>query len=110
MSDSSARIIDVTIVLSLDKYELLSKRMEDKFRDSIDIADSAIVVELNNDERKPFEYYVAGVFIDSRPIHQEQQFELERRGRLQIKLSDVSTAYLAKAGHAVILSFNNITE
>ena len=59
--------------------------MYDKLFDSVDLADSKIVVELNNNERNPLEYCAPGVVIDNRPVHQERLFTLDRRGRLQIK-------------------------
>lgn len=52
--------------------------MYDKLFDSVDLADSKIVVELNNNGRNPLEYYAPEVIIDNRPVHQEQLFTLDR--------------------------------
>ena len=95
--------IRVAVVLSLEKYDLLTKRMRAEFHQRINLAESKVTVVLNNDERTPLTIYTGGVFLNKDPVHAGREFNLKRRGKAVIELSNVSSAFLAKHGHAGVV-------
>ena len=97
-------------MLNLDKYELLTKRMNDKFHQSINLTDSKIIVILNNDERESFDFHTVGVFVDNYPENEGTWHSLDRRQRVEIKLSNVGAGSLARVGFARVLVLDNATE
>ena len=92
--------IGVAVVMNLEKYRTLLARMKEKFHQTIDLASSKVVLVINNDERNPIAFAVRDAFTNAEPIHGERDFELNRRHKAKIRLSNVATAYLAKAGVA----------
>ena len=90
----------VAVVMNLRKYRRLLARMKEKFHQSIDLASSKVVLVLNNDERNTIRFSVRDSFLNGDPIHGEQEFELGRRHKAEIRLSNVTTAYLVKKGIA----------
>ncbi len=95
----------VVVTLDLDKYEILSKRMQSKFHQSVNLSESKVTMILHNDERNTQTYRVGGAFINRDPVYQKQWINLKRRGKVEIQLSNVGSASLAKHGHALILAF-----
>ena len=102
--------IFVIAMLNLNKYELLKKRMNDKFFQSINLADSKIIVILNNDERESFDFHTVGVFVDNYPKNEGTWHSLNRRQRMEIKLSNVGAGSLARRGFARVFVLENKTE
>ena len=92
--------IEASVAMNLEKYRLLTVRLQEKFFQTIDLATSTVVLSVNHDEREPVEVVAEGVFVNSEPVPDPTDFRLERRQRLEIRLSNVSTAYLAKQGVA----------
>ena len=90
--------ISADMFMNLDKYGLLTERMNDKFHQSVDLATSAVIIVLNNDSRGSIEFSVNGVFVNGEPVLTQSTFQLERRHKAEIKFSNVATAYLAKHG------------
>ncbi len=90
--------ISADMFMNLDKYGLLTERMNDKFYQSVDLATSAVIIVLNNDSRGSIEFSVNGVFVNGEPVLTQSTFQLERRHKAEIKFSNVATAYLAKHG------------
>lgn len=90
--------ISAEMFMNLDKYKILTERMEDKFHQSVDLAKSSVTVILNNDSRGSIEFSANGVFVNGEPVVTTSTFGLERRRKAEIKFSNVSTAYLAKYG------------
>ena len=93
--------VGVVIVLDIDKYGILTNRMNKEFHQTIDLSESKITLVLNNDGRKAVAFALRGAFVDAAPILGEQEFTLKRRQKVNIVLSDVATAFLAKKGFAV---------
>ena len=111
-SDEVAEVgVVVVLVLDVEKYRILNKRMRDRFHDSIDLSASTITVVLNNDERKAKEYSVGGVFLDGQPVeaieYAKSWFTLEHRHKVDITFSNVGAAHLAKHGNVVALVFKD---
>ena len=104
----SAQDIAMTLLMDLQKYEMLNQRMRDEFGQAIDLPGSKLTMVLNNDEREPSEYRTQAVFVDDQPIIEAASFELQRRQKAEIRLSNVSAAYLEKHGSAPILSLKNV--
>lgn len=79
------------------------KALEDKIPEAIasrrsgkeEIIASATI---NNDNSSSIVLEVGGAFVDGRPIQKNQEFELKKRMKLVVKLSDVSNASLSLAG------------
>ena len=92
--------IAVVVVMNLDKYGTLTSRMKDKFHQTIDLGSSKISLVLNNDERGEISFGASDVFVNSEPVHGRETYSLQRRQRVEIRLSNVASAYLAKHGGA----------
>ena len=92
--------IGVAVVMNLDKYGTLTARMKDKFHQTIDLASSKISLVLNNDERGDVSFAAKNVFVNSDPVHGRETYTMQRRHRVEIRLSNVAAAYLAKHGFA----------
>ena len=92
--------LGVGIGMKLSKYGVLTSRMKEKFHQTVDIADSRVIVVLNHDEREAARVAVGGAFVDAKPVPDETEFDVQRRQRLVIRLSDVATAHLAGRGVA----------
>lgn len=93
-------VIAVAVIMNLEKYGTLTARMKDEFHQSIDLASSKISLVLNHDEREDVDFVVENVFVNSEPVHNPETYTLQRRHRVEIKLSDVATAHLTKHGFA----------
>ena len=92
--------IGAVVVMDLEKYEILEKRMKEKFHQSLDLSGSRLALVLNNDERKSAEYSVEGVFLNNEPVLEMTTYELKRRQKAEIKFSNVATAHMVKRGIA----------
>ena len=92
--------IAVFVAMNLDKYGTLTARMKDKFHQTIDLGSSKISLVLNNDERGDISFGASDVFVNSEPVHGRETYSLQRRQRVEIRLSNVASAYLAKHGGA----------
>ena len=90
--------VSADMFMNLDKYRILTERMDDKFHRSVDLATSAVTIILNNDSRNAIEFSVDGVFVNGDPVLEESAYELRRRQKAEIRFSNVATAYLAKYG------------
>ena len=90
--------IGVAIALDREKYRILLQQMKKEFHQTIDLAASKVILVLNNDDRGTIRFGVREVFLNADPVHGEKDFELIRRHKVEIRLSDVATAHLAKTG------------
>ena len=104
----SAQDIAITLLMDLQKYEVLNQRMRDEFHQAMDLPGSKLTMVLNNDEREPSEYRTQAVFVDDQPIIEAASFELQRRQKAEIRLSNVSAAYLERNGSAPFFSLKNV--
>ena len=95
---SEDEVVRVTMTMNVDKYDTLTDRMEDEFLQSVDLAASAVVIVLNNDDRNTIEFSAGGVFINGEPVLTISAYELQRRHKAEIRFSNVATAYMAKHG------------
>ena len=107
LTAASEQDIAMTLLMDPQKYGTLNQRMEGEFSQGIDLAASSIAMVLNNDERQPSEYLVQAVFINEQPVIQSETFALQRRQKAEIRLSNVSAAYLEKHGSVPILALRN---
>ena len=92
--------IAVTVVMNLDRYGTLAARMKDKFHQTIDLGSSKIILVVNNDDRGDISFAASDVFVNSDPVHGRETYTVQRRHRVEIRLSNVAAAYLAKHGFA----------
>ena len=92
----------IALVTNTSILDRLDKKAEQEFFQSVDLKDMIIRVELNNDTRDAVDYAVQSVFLDNDPIVALESATLERRSKVQIKLSDVATARLAKYENIVL--------
>ena len=101
----------IALVTNSSILERLDKKAEEEFFQSVDLKDMIIRVELNNDTRNSVIYAVQSVFLDNDPIVAMETATLERRSKVQIRLSDVATARLAKyEGIVLYFLFHNSEE
>lgn len=89
--------IRVALYMNMYKYGILTDRMEDEFL-GVDLDTSALMIVLNNDSRDTIEFSVSDVFVNGEPVLGTANYELPRRYKAEIKVSDVATAYLARHG------------
>ena len=108
LTTASAQDITMTLVMDLQKYGTLNQRMKDEFSQTIDLPSSRLTMVLNNDEREPSEFLTQAVFINETPVIKAEAFALQRRQKAEIRLSNVSAAYLEKHGSAPILALKNV--
>ena len=104
----AAQDIAMTLVMDLQKYGTLNQRMKDEFSQAIDLPASRLTMVLNNDEREPSEFLAQAVFIRDEPVIEARAFALQRRQKVDIRLSNVSAAYLEKHGSAPVLALKNV--
>ena len=88
--------------LNVDKFSILKQRVRDEFFQDLELRESKFVIILNNDERGDITFSAQGVFVNGNPmpIISNQNHELKRRHRADIRLSNVAMAYLEKNGIA----------
>ena len=108
LTTASAQDIAVTLVMDLQKYGTLNQRMKDEFSQAIDLPASRLTMVLNNDERETGEFLTQAVFINETPVIKAEAFALQRRQKAEIRLSNVSAAYLEKHGSAPMLALKNV--
>ena len=92
--------IKAALLMNLEKYGILTSRMKDKFHQTVNLAESKVVISLNNDLRDPVSFSVEGAFVDGEPTLGKTTHELRRRHNAEIVLSNVATSYMAKHGIA----------
>lgn len=95
--------VAVSLIVDMEKYSSLGETIYDEFYQRLDLAGSRITFILNNDEAGPVSYMVRDVFVNGQPEANTETYELERRRRVEITLSDVGSAYLEKHGFSMVL-------
>ena len=96
--------LGVYIVVDLNKIELLETRLEEEFpAQNVDLSDSTISIELNNDVRSVVAFSVRNVFMEDVPVQGRRLFELDRRHAAMFSLSNVTSASLMRDGFAPAL-------
>ena len=98
--------IDVFFATDLDKFEVLNKRVSDEFDQSLNIAKSDVKLNLHSDKQTEI-VAVSSAFVDRKPIDWHTEFELSRRGKMEIQLSNVGSAHIERAGYAYAFMLKN---
>ena len=96
--------ISVFMALDLGEYAALSERVKSEFYQELELESSTIKFVINNDSRKTESFNVGGCFLNAEPVTFFKEFTLERRQRVDVKLSDVRVAYLAKHGSIMLMT------
>ncbi len=97
--------IDVFFATDLDKFEVLNERVSDEFDQSLNIANSDVKLILHSEKQTEI-VTVLSAFVDSRPI-EHTEFELSRRRKIEILLSNVGSAHIESAGYAYAFMLKN---
>lgn len=84
----------VRIVADLDSFVSLNELVMSEFFASFDLLNHPPVFYLRNDSRESIHYVAFSSWINGAPVPYIEQFELEPRDTLEIRLSDVATANL----------------
>ena len=92
--------IGASLVMNQEKYGILTKRMKDKFHQTVNLTESKVVIVLNNDSRDSTSFSAEGAFVNGEPVLRKTTYELRRRHNAEIVLSNVATAHMAKHGMA----------
>ena len=88
------------------KFQILNKRVSDEFDQSLNLAESEVKLNLRGDKQTET-VAVSGAFVNGRPIDRYTEFELARRGKLEILLSNVGSAHIESAGYAYAFMLKN---
>ena len=88
------------------KFQILNKRVSDEFDQSLNLAESEVKLNLRGDKQTET-VAVSGAFVNGRPIDRYTEFELARRGKLEILLSNVGSAHIESAGYAYAFLLKN---
>ena len=88
------------------KFQILNKRVSDEFDQSLNLAESEVKLNLRADKQAET-VAVSGAFVNGRPIDRYTEFELARRGKLEILLSNVGSAHIENAGYAYAFLLKN---
>ena len=91
---------EISAYMALDrgKYAVLSERMKSELYQELELESSTIKYVLNNDSRKTESFKISDCFLNAEPVAYYKEFTIEHRQRVDVKLSDVQVAYLAKQG------------
>ena len=93
----------VVLTLNVAQYELLTERMSREFpMGPMELRDATIRALVVNDLREPQGFTTWDAFVDGEPFDRDTTFEIERRRRAEIVISNVSAAHLAKHGHTPV--------
>ena len=95
--------ITVFMVLDLAEYTALSDRMESEFFQELKIESSTLEYIISNDSREAESFLISGSFLNAEPVVFTKEFTLERRQKVDVRLSDVRIAYLAKHGYVTLM-------
>ena len=93
----------VEILLDTGKFQAANALSADSH---YTLTNSRITTILNNDGLTSLSFSVSDVFVNSSPVQDEQTFNLERRHKAHIQLSDVAVAKLERSGRAKVLALN----
>ena len=80
------------IALNSQLFELISKKIEDKYYQSLKLNKTKIKLSINNDGRETEEVRFASSFVNGKPVVFPQNFKIERRQKIDFLGSDVTTA------------------
>ncbi len=89
----------VFLMMNLDIYATLDKRVRREFYQSLNLDDSTFTIVFSNDERRDIEFVAKNAFVDGRPVIQSSN-AIRTQDRISVVLSNVSTAFLGQNGAA----------
>ncbi|MDE0070558.1 MAG: hypothetical protein OXO48_12650 [Caldilineaceae bacterium] len=72
----------------------LDELLEDEFYHGLDLSDTAPVIRLSNDLRSDQVFIVTHAFVQNKPVIKPTSFVLEPRDDIDIRLSDVTSAWI----------------
>ncbi len=99
-ADEDGDRVGVHIMLDLVAYEDLS--------DDVNIEKSEFGFIVMNDGREADEFHVSGSFVNGVAVPYTREFSVERRGRLDVTISNVKLSYLAKNGTTMLMALPGI--
>ena len=93
----------VWFAMDRDKFKAINDRMRKEFYQTLKVGESTVTIMLHNDGRQTRKYSVVGAMVDSQPIVLLGNFELKRRAKVKLELSNVASRHLAKHGNVPVL-------
>ena len=87
------------VLLNQEKFRSLNRRATDRFFQEIELDNSIVQLNLINDGSRPIRVFVDEAFVQGAPVL-SRSFDLDRRGRIEIRLSNVGVAHLGDSGWA----------
>ncbi|SFD96231.1 hypothetical protein SAMN05660831_02695 [Thiohalospira halophila DSM 15071] len=90
-------------LLNRDQLKALQADIQSQFHQEVDLAGSDLMVRLNNDRRGEWEVWGQYIYMDG-TAHQFGKARLNRRNRVQVKLSDVGRDVLLRSGSASLIA------
>ena len=94
----------VWLAMDTDKFKAVRDRMRKEFNQALKVGESTVTVMLHNDGRQAQRYGVMGALVDGQPVVGFGDFELKRRARAKVELSNVASLTLAKGGRVPVLT------
>lgn len=93
------RDLYMRVLLHQEKYQTLNKRASSRYFQEIELDESIVRLVLNNDDRAPVKVFVDEAFVQGIPVL-SRSFNVDRRGKVEIILSNVGVAHLGHRGWA----------
>ena len=89
-------------VLRMDN---LARLISDEFFQTVDFSTAKVSLNISNDLRQSAEIRIRGAFVDGEPIQEYRSFTLDRRGELDVLLSNVGSAMAFGKGQSMLFLF-----
>ena len=96
---------DVFLKLDRKNFDRLNSEIEKEFNDDIDLDESSIEIKLVNDQRKPVQMISSSIFMNNMPVL-NGNFKLNKRESVDIKFSNVHSAYFDKNNEVELFKLN----
>ena len=93
----------VWLAVDLGKFNAVNDRIRKEFQQAPKAGEPTVAIMLHNDGRQARKYHVMGAMVDDQPVWFLQGFELKRRAKVKLELSNVASRSLAKHGRVPVL-------
>ncbi len=96
--------IDLDLLLNQGQFRKLSSHLGNNFFKQLDLKESALTLEIENDQGSPRLLLASDIFLNDDPLLGEEAFQIAARETAKIGLSDVRREHLSRFGWAPVLS------
>ncbi|PIQ98927.1 MAG: hypothetical protein COV66_13600 [Nitrospinae bacterium CG11_big_fil_rev_8_21_14_0_20_45_15] len=96
--------IDLDLLLNQGQFKKLSSHLGNNFFKQLDLKESALTLEIINDQQGPRLLLASDVFLNDDPVIGEEAFQIDVRETAKVGLSDVKREHLSRFGWSPVLS------